>query len=146
MSDDLNVGFDPALSQVYPDQWTAAFWDAAREHRLIVMRCADCQTFRHPPTPFCWKCRSRNVEWVDLPGTGTVYTFMVARHALTPAVRDAVPYVVAVVALDGADGVRLITDIVGIDPDDVAIDLPVEVVFEDVTDTVTMPRFRPRTA
>ena len=78
-----------------------------------------------PPTAFCWRCRSREIEWVDLPGTGNIY------------------YVIAVVSLDGAEGARLITNIVGVDVDNVAIDMPVQVVFDDVTTSVTVPRFRP---
>jgi uncharacterized OB-fold protein len=143
VSSDTHLDFEPSLTAIFPDQWTRPFWDAAHEHRLVACRCADCHTFRMPPTAMCWRCRSRAVEWVDLPGTGSVYTFTVARHALTPAAQAAVPYVIAVVALDGAGGARLITNLVGVEPADVTIDMPVTVVFDDVSDTVSVPRFRP---
>ena len=143
MEESMRVGFDADLAQLFPDQWTQPFWDAARDHRLIAARCGACGAFRMPPTAFCWRCRSREIEWVDLPGTGNIYTFTIARHALTPAAQAAVPYVIAVVSLDGAEGARLITNIVGVDVDNVAIDMPVQVVFDDVTTSVTVPRFRP---
>jgi uncharacterized OB-fold protein len=139
-----HLDFAPEITTIYPDAYTKHFWDAAREHRLVVARCAACGVFRMPPTPFCWRCRSQETEWVELPGTGTVYTFTIARHALTPATKDAVPYVVAVIALDGAEDARLISNVVGIAPEDVAIDLPVEVVYDDVSAEVTIPRFQPR--
>jgi uncharacterized OB-fold protein len=140
---DARIDFDPSLSRISPDEWTRPFWDAAREHRLVAARCGECGAFRMPPTALCWRCRSRAIEWVDLPGTGTVYTFTVARHPLTPEARHAVPYVIAVVALDSAEGARLITNVVGIAPEEVAIDMAVEVVFDDVTEDTTVPRFRP---
>lgn len=139
----LRPGFAPELAATFPDAWTSPFWDAAREHRLVAPRCGACGTFRLPPTAFCWKCRSQDTEWVDLPGRGTVYTFTVARHALTPAAQDATPYVVAVIALEGAGGARLISNVVGVPCEEVTIGMPVEVVFDDVTPTSTIPRFRP---
>jgi uncharacterized protein len=141
---DAHIAFGPELAQVSPDAWTQHFWDAAREHRLVAPRCAVCGKFRMPPTAFCWNCRSRETEWVELPGTGTVYTFTVARHALTAAAREAVPYVIAVISLDDAGGARLISNVVGVAPEEVVIGLPVEVAYDDVSDQLTVPRFRPR--
>jgi uncharacterized protein len=145
MSDmtDAHLDFADEITRVYPDAWTRHFWDAAREHRLVVARCKVCGADRMPPTPFCWQCRSQDTEWVELPGTGTVYTFTIARHALTPATENALPYVIAVIALDGTEGARLISNVVGITPDDVAIGMPVEVVYDDVSPDVTIPRFQP---
>jgi uncharacterized OB-fold protein len=143
VTDDAHLEFEAALTGIFPDQWTRPFWEAAREHRLVACRCTACGTFRMPPTAFCWNCRSRSAEWVDLPGTGSVYTFTVARHPLTPAVRAAVPYVIAVVTLDGAGGARLISNVVGVTPAQVKIDMPVTVVFDDISDRVSLPRFRP---
>ena len=137
------LAFGDDLKHVHPDVWTRLFWDSARENRLVACRCADCATFRMPPTPFCWKCRSREIAWVTLPGTGSVYTFTISRHPMAAAVRDAIPYLLAVVSLDGAPGTRLISNIVGTAPENVRIDMQVEVIFDRVSPELTVPRFRP---
>ena len=62
----------------------AAFWDAAREHRLVAQRCASCRRLRHPPRPMCPQCRSLDVELVDLSGRGTVYSFSIIHYPPTP--------------------------------------------------------------
>ena len=74
-------------------------------------------------------------------GRGTVYTFTVTHQNQAPGFREALPYVLAIVEL--AEGVRLLTNIVGCAPDAVRIGMPVEVVFEDVTPEITLPKFRP---
>lgn len=131
-----------ALAELHPDVWTAPFWQAARAHRLVAQRCAACGAFRMPPTPFCQQCRSQDDEWVDLPGTGTIYTFNVTHQALIPQLADHVPYVVAVVDLDGAPGARLVTNIVDTDPARVAVGDRVRVDWDDVHAHTTIPRFR----
>jgi uncharacterized OB-fold protein len=96
-----------------------------------------------PPAPFCWNCRAQDVEWVTLTGMASVYTFTVARQPLIPQLRDVVPYIVAVVELDDAPGVRLIANLVDIDVDRVEIGMPVEVVWDQVDGETAIPRFAP---
>jgi hypothetical protein len=131
------------LAQLAPDRWTEPFWRAAREHRLVAPRCRQCGAFRMPPTPFCWKCRTQDVDWVELSGRGSVFTFNVTRQALLPFLREAVPYVVAVVELEGAPGVRLIGNVIDVDPAQVKIGMPVRVAWDDIDDETTIPRFVP---
>ncbi|GAA1867230.1 OB-fold domain-containing protein [Pseudonocardia ailaonensis] len=128
-----------AIPALHPDRWTAPFWEAARRHELVIARCTRCDTPRPmPPGPYCWACDAGEVTWERQPGTGEVFTYTVVRQA-DPA------YVVAVVALDGIDGVRLQSDLVGVGPDEVRIGLPVEVVWDDRDDGTTVPRFAART-
>lgn len=135
-----NPSFDVGIG---PDRWTQAFWDAAREHRLVIARCGDCGRFRSPPTPYCPRCRSQNVAWTELPGTAEVYTFTVVRHPPSPAVAASVPYVIAIVRLDGADGTKLMTNIVNCSLDDLRVGMKVHVVWDDVSPELTVPRFEP---
>ncbi|HVM65747.1 MAG TPA: Zn-ribbon domain-containing OB-fold protein [Acidimicrobiales bacterium] len=133
-----------SLGALHPDAFTEPFWRAAAEHRLTCAQCASCGAFRMPPTAFCPRCRSQEVTWAELSGRGTVFSFTVARHALTPDLAGSLPYVVAVVDLEGAPGARLVANVVGTEVEDVRIGMPVEVVWEDVEGSpVSLYRFRP---
>jgi len=122
---------------------TAGWWEACLAHRLVVQRCLECGTFRHPPGPVCPSCRSASSEWAELPGTGRVYTYSVVRQAFAPSLAATVPYVVAVIEPDGGGGTRIVSNVVDCDPEDVDIDMTVQVVWEDVSPELTLPRFRP---
>nr|WP_275431465.1 Zn-ribbon domain-containing OB-fold protein [Sphingomonas sp. BT552] len=124
------------------DRWTEPFWDAAEEHRLTCARCGACGHFRMPPTPFCPVCRSQSIEWPTLPGTGTLYSYTIVERATLPGTEHTIPYVPAVVTLDGADGRRMVTNIVDSAIDAVRIGAPVHVVFDTLEDGTVIPRFR----
>lgn len=137
--------FPTILTETHADATTQPFWDAAKDDRLVAPRCTNCGTFRLPPGPFCFECQHREVEWVELPGTGTVYTFTVVRHPLHPDLADACPYASGVVELDGTQGAgaRMLVNIVDCDVDELAIGDTVEIVWEHVNEQMTTPRFRP---
>ncbi|MEV6929513.1 bifunctional MaoC family dehydratase N-terminal/OB-fold nucleic acid binding domain-containing protein [Dactylosporangium sp. NPDC051485] len=123
----------PALN---PDN---RFWfDAAREHRLLVQRCTACGTLRHPPGPCCPHCRSFAWDTVQATGRGTVYSFTVAHHPRHPAFDY--PLVIAVIALE--EGTRLIANIVGSAPEDVRVDAPVALKWVELDSELTLPAFR----
>ena len=131
-----------------PEPWVQAdakpFWDAAGEHRLVVPRCTRCATTIWYPKGFCPSCGSTEVEWLEVPGTGTVYSFSVARKG-QGAYRDAAPYVLAYVELDlpdGSPGPRVMTNIVDGSVDDVTVGAAVTVVFHDTERGTALPRFR----
>lgn len=133
--------FPDGMPMPLADVITLPWWKAAAEHRLVVQRCAACQHTRHPPAPLCPECRSADSDWLELSGRGEVYTYTVVHRPI--AANQALPYVIAVVALEGAGGVRMISNLVDVDPDAVAIGLPVELVWEDMSDDLAVPRFRP---
>lgn len=137
--------FPTILSETHADQLTQPFWDAAKQDRLAVPRCTNCGTFRLPPSPFCFNCQTREFEYVDLPGTGTIYSFTVVRHPLHPDLAGACPYVAGTVELDGTQGAgaRMLVNIIDCDPDTVNIGDRVEIVFEHVNEEMSTPRFRP---
>ena len=122
---------------------TLPWWQAAAGHRLLVQRCGRCGQVRHPPGPLCPLCQSTAREWVELDGRGTVYTYTVVHQAFLPSLADVVPYVVAAVELDGADGARLVTNVVDVDSADVHVGMAVEVVWEDMGPELALPRVRP---
>ena len=127
-----------------PDRETQPFWDFCKQHELRAQRCSACGAFRWPPRTFCPKCYSAECEWARLSGRGTVYSFSVVHHAVVAAFAGDVPYVVALVTLDGAgDLVRLLSNIVDCPWEDARVGMPVQVVFDDVTSEVTLPKFEP---
>jgi uncharacterized OB-fold protein len=121
---------------------TLPWWEAAAAHRLVVQRCTACRHPRHPPGPACPACHGFAFDWLESSGRGTVYSFTVVRRAFVPSLASRVPYVVAIVALDDVPGIRLVTNLVDVDPATVRIGIPVEVVWEDVGPGLALPRFR----
>jgi uncharacterized OB-fold protein len=125
-----------------PSPESEPFWEACRRHELRLQRCADCEAFWFPPGALCPRCLSKSWEWTPTSGRGTVYSFVIFHRVYHPGFAAEVPYAAAVVELE--EGPRLPTSLVGIPLGEVHCDLPVEVVFEDVTETVTLPKFRAR--
>jgi uncharacterized protein len=137
--------FPVMLTDPFADATTQPFWDAALQGRLVAPKCGNCGTFVLTPQPFCFNCQHRAFEWVELPGTGTIYTFTVVRHPLSPALADIVPYVSGIIELDGTQGAgaRLMLNITDCDPDGVRIGDRVRVWFDKVSNTYAVPRARP---
>lgn len=120
------------------------FWDALKAHELRVQKCAGCGTLRFVPKEICPRCGSQLADWTPVSGRGRVYTFTVIHRGPTPAYQAEAPYVIAHVELE--EGPRVISNLVGCDSGDVHIGMPVEVVFDDVSDDWTLYRFRPSSA
>lgn len=123
------------------DEESRGFWEALARHELYFQRCRACGTARFYPRALCPACLSDAPEWVRSAGRGTVYSYTVTHQNQAPGFREELPYVLAVVEL--AEGVRLMTNVVGCPPDQVRIGMAVEVVFEDVTPEITLAKFRP---
>jgi uncharacterized OB-fold protein len=115
------------------------FWLAAADGRLAVQRCTSCGALHHPPRPMCPRCRSIEHEWVDTAGTGTVYSYALLHHPQHPAF----DYPVPAVLVDLDEGVRILSNLVGIDPHEIRIGLRVRVEFELAGDDLAVPVFRP---
>jgi uncharacterized OB-fold protein len=115
-----------------------AFWTGGRDNELRLMRCRDCASFIHPPRPVCRNCLSDNVSPEAVAGTGVIDTFTINYQKWHPAMD--VPFVIARVAIDGAPGVILTTNIVGCEVDAVDIGDRVRVTFEQ-QDDVYLPLF-----
>jgi uncharacterized OB-fold protein len=119
------------------------YWERAKAHELWLMRCDDCRGAYFYPRAICPHCFSRNTRWFQSSGRGTLHAFSIVHRAPRPAFQDRVPYVTALVELE--DGVRIPTNLVEVEPDpaSIKIGMSVEVVFDDVTAEVTLPKFRP---
>ncbi len=123
------------------DHDSAPYWQGCRDHVLRLQYCTACVRHQFPPGPMCQNCRKKSLTWRDASGRGTVYSWIVVTHPVPRDIYgDDVPYVVALVEL--AEGVRLASNIVDCPPDAVYADMPVEVIFDDVTDEITLPKFK----
>jgi uncharacterized OB-fold protein len=123
------------------DEESRPWWEAAQRHELYIQKCRDCGDLRYHPRALCTNCLSSNTEWIKCKGRGHIYTFTVTNQNQASGFRDTLPYVLAWVQLD--EGLKLMTNIVDCPPEQVKIDMPVEVVFDDVTPEVTLVKFRP---
>lgn len=130
------------------------YYEAARQHRLVMKKCADCGLMRFPPGSGCPWCMSLDWTWQEVSGNGTIYTYEIIAHAIQPGFREITPYPVVVVELDEQrgvptehEGLRLVTNLVdeGFNPEtetNTAIGKRVEVVFQDISDDFTLPQFK----
>ena len=124
-----------------PDLEQARYWAATLEGRLLIQRCANGHHQLYPRA-FCITCREP-VEWVEASGFGTVYSFTVLRQHHSRSLRHLLPLVVALVDL--AEGPRIMTHLIDVDPENVRVGMRVEVYFERVSDTAALPLFTPVT-
>lgn len=121
--------------------WAKPFWDAARQEKLMVQKCQDCNKHIFYPRIACPHCFSDKVEWVEASGKGTVYSYTVVINNAPSAFLQDMPFVIAIVKLE--EGVQMLSNIINCNPDDVECDMPVEVTFEKLDDEFTLPKFRP---
>ena len=124
-----------------PDPETQAFWDAARERRLLIQRCNACGEAYFYPRPFCPKCWSEDVAWEEASGDATLYTWSVVHVNDLPPFNERVPYVAAVVDL--VEGPRMMTNVVDCEVEALKVGMPLRVAYRDLTDEATVPVFVP---
>ena len=128
------------LSRITPDN--RPFWEAARRHELRLQRCAGCGKVWYPPGPVCPECLSERFEWERMSRRGKVSSWVVFHHRYFESFASDIPYNVVQVELE--EGPRLLANLVGVRNDAIEMGMPVEVVFDDVTPKISLPRFRPR--
>ena len=116
------------------------FYGFCKRGELRFQRCTDCRAWRHVPREMCAGCGSSRWEWERSGGRGALFTWTVVGRALHPAFQDAMPYAPAVVDMD--EGLRVLCHVTDCAPDELEIGMRVEVVFEPVSDEVTLPKFR----
>ena len=116
------------------------FWQSIGRGTMLLQRCADCGTFRHPPAPVCAACGSNSSTWTPSAGTGEVWSFSVVHPPTLPAFADRTPYGAVVVRLD--EGVFMVSNLVDCPVEELAVGARVELAITTVDDDVTLPLFR----
>ena len=139
---------------IVPDEDTEGYWQAAREHRLVMKKCTECGLMRWYPGPSCPFCTSLEWEWQEVSGKGTIYSYQIVTLAIQTGFRDYVPYPLVLVELDEQRNtpepdvsLRIATNLVDesfapVPESEVAIGKRVQVVFQDVSDSLALPQFR----
>ena len=122
------------------DDESREFYEAARRHEIMLMRCRACENWRLPSRPRCPDCWSTDTEWAKASGRGTLYSFGIM-HQKFPGFAEDVPYNYAVVELE--EGPRIVSNIVGIANEDLRVDMPLVACYDDVADDTTIVRFTP---
>jgi len=119
---------------------TEPYWNATAEGKLSIPYCTSCGAAVYYPRAHCPTCYTDSLEWRDLSGKGTVYSFTIVRRGEGPYA-EVTPYVVAYIELD--EGPRVLSNVVEIDPEDVEIGMAVEAVFHDTGEGNALVRWRP---
>lgn len=135
------TGRDYQLPIPVADEASAPFFRGAKERRLMLLRCSRCAVHRLPGRERCPDCWSTESTWTQASGGGKLYSFGVMHQQYHPAFAGVLPYNFAIVELE--EGPRLVTNIVGCPNDALRADMPVEAVYDDVSNEITLVRFRP---
>ena len=124
-----------------PNPATLPFWEACKRHELLIQECSRCGTRQFYPRSICGTCSAAAPAWQRASGSGTVISWTIVRHPVSPAYADDVPFVLALIELE--EGPVMMAQIVDIGPESVQSGMPVDVCFEEWTEEITMPQFRP---
>jgi len=124
-----------------PTVVTAPYWEGCRRGELRLQRCTACGALQLPPQRHCRRCLGDALAWQPAAGTGRITSWTVVRHPVSTAFAAHVPYIVAIVALD--EGPTMMAGIRDCTPDAMHVGLRVEVLFEERSDAIALPYFRP---
>lgn len=127
------------LPEIQP--WTKEFWEGAKKHKLLIQQCKDCGINIFYPRKYCPECWSSELGWIEASGKAKIYAHTITLTGVEEKFAEDLPYVLAMVDLE--EGIRMMTKVVGVDPEEVKIGMDVSVVFEDVTDEISLPFFTP---
>ena len=123
-----------------PTAITARFWSATSEGRLLLQKCASCGAIQHYPRPHCVSCLSRDQDWLEASGRGTLYSFTIVRRAASKAFEADLPYALAIVEL--AEGPHMTANIIGTPIDRLRIGMPLRLTFAPATADISIPQWR----
>lgn len=141
-ADMMNEPVNPLRPMPAPDPESAPFWEGLRERRLLLQKCGKCGRFRFPPGEICPHCHSREASWVPASGRGALFSWIVVRHPIPREVfAGETPYIVALIDLE--EGVRIASNLVGVEPEAVHDRMPVSVVFREAGPERVLHAFRP---
>ena len=123
-----------------PSAWSKPFWEGTKNHQLLIQQCSDCHKFIMYPKKYCPNCLSEDLAWIKASGEGIIYSYTVMRANPPSPFVDELPYVVSVIELK--EGVRILSNIINSDLDKLECGKEVKVMFKDINDEITLPKFQ----
>ncbi len=138
------------MSRYMPEGWNLPEIDDLNRQfftsgKLLVQQCTECGTVQHLPEDVCHDCHAMTFDWVEASGNGTIYSYVIVHHPVHDMLRERVPYGVILVQLDDYPSIRIVGNLVDVDPSEIAIGKPVSVSFEEVEgadgEMVTIPQW-----
>jgi uncharacterized OB-fold protein len=117
------------------------FWEGCQQGKLLLQECNKCYRYQFYPRLYFMQCSSQTLQWVVAHGRGVIYSYTIIYQNKSPEFVHEIPYSVAIVQLE--EGPRLLSNIVDVDATQLQVDLSVALVFDQVTDAITLARFRP---
>lgn len=120
---------------------TAPYWEACRKHKLLIQKCGDCGKHQFYPRTICSHCTGGSLEWTEASGCGEVVSYTIMHRAVSKAYADSDVTILALIRLE--EGVQMMSNITGCNPEQVSTGMAVEVTFEDWSDEISVPMFRP---
>lgn len=126
-----------------PDESSGPFWQAAREGRLEIQRCASCRRWNHAPGLLCPACGSSDLVFETVSGRATLFSWTIIKEAPAPGFRHMVPLIVGMVELAEQPHLLLAANVLGIGPEELRLSMELMVEFEPLNEECTLPQFRP---
>ncbi len=137
----MTTPYAKPLPEPMNERLSRPFWDAAKRHELALPRCKTCSNIFFYPRERCPNCFSDNLDWTRVSGLGRLYSFTIVYQSAHPAFQPDTPLIYAIVRLN--EGPKIPTALVECEIDDALIDMPVEAVFDDVSEDYTLVKFKP---
>lgn len=139
----MTVEYNSGQKIPHPALWhvlyrsSTPFWDGVKDGKLLLQKCKSCGSFLNPPRPMCPKCQSVEQEWVPATGKGKIYSWVTYQESPHPAFKA--PYSAVLIELE--EGVRIVSNMVKVKPEELQIGMPVQVTFEKVAEDLILPKF-----
>ena len=129
-----------------PQQESEFYWQKCKEHELWLRHCKQCNKVYFYPRDVCPMCFQRDTEWIKASGKGTLYTYAIAHQLPRPNYKGPLPFVIAMVQLE--EGPIMPTNLVEVKPEpaSIKVGMHVEVTFDDITEEISLPKFKPMTS
>ena len=128
-------------TQPRPTPETEVYWQGCRDNQLLIQSCSDCGHVQFYPRSVCTKCMSQNLDWIEASGQATVISYTVMHRSVSKAYCVDGPQVLALVRLE--EGPQMMSHVIDCDEDNLSIGLAVEVTFQEWSQDIVMPVFRP---
>lgn len=132
----------PVKPVPHPTPISAHYWESLNDGKLTIQKCAACGSLQHYPRPFCVACLSSDIEWAEVSGRATLFSFTIVRRAASPAFAPDLPYVLAIVELE--EGPHMTGNVIGMPVEQVVVGMPLELAIVPVGEGQSLPQWKAR--